>query len=493
MNETFEAFARALRDESRVTRTENGARAYDTTLNACVDFFGLVGALRNADEGRIIRLFDDAYKANPTYAMRIMFYGRDVRGGLGERRVFRILLNYVAHTYTEALRPYIKAIPEFGRFDDWYELIGTPLEEDMWEAMKYQLGEDCVNRLQNKPCSLLAKWVKTADASSPKTRALGIKTALNIGLSVRDYKMLVRALRKYLKVVEPLMSTNKWGEIDYESVPSKAMNNYRNAFSRHDVERFDEYLESVEKGETTIKADALYPYDIVQKVLGGERSRVLEAQWNALPNYVEGENSVLVMADTSGSMFGWGNSGRRPGATAIGLALYFAERNKGAYHGMFMTFSRRPQIQLVRGNNLYDKIHNLRDADWDGNTDLEAALEKILDVAVKNKIPRNEMVKSLVIVSDMEIDQCTNERQNFYLDMRDRYAAAGYDIPNIVFWNVESRHDIFHADANQAGVQLCSGQSTSVFKTLMGSIGLNAIEYMEKVLNGDRYKFITVS
>ena len=486
----FNDYASLLKNESRVTRTENGARAYDTTLNACVDLFGLVGALRNAEDGRVTELFERAYRENPTYAMRILFYARDVRGGLGERKVFRTLLRYIAENHTEALRPYVKDIPYFGRFDDWYELVDTPLESAMWTAMQNQLAEDIINKIAGEPCSLLAKWLKTADASSSKTRKLGIRTALSLGLSVYDYKRIVRALRKYIKVIEPLMSTNKWGEIDYEAVPSKAMNNYRNAFGRHDEARFNEYLASLEKGEAKINASTLFPYDIVQKVFKGERGKVLEEQWKSLPNYVEGDNSVLIMADTSGSMF-W-NGGGRPAATAVGLALYFAERNKGAYHGMFMTFSSHPQIQLIEGNSLYEKIDNLSRADWGGSTNLEAALRKILDVAVRNNVPRNEMVKSLVIVSDMEINRCTHEKENFYLDMRARFNEAGYDIPNIVFWNVESRHDIFHADANQAGVQLCSGQSAAVFKTLMGSIGLNAIEYMEKVLNSERYKRISV-
>ena len=481
-------FAEALKNETRYTRTENGALAYNSTLNPCLDFFSLVGALRNADATRITSLFEAAYATDKTLALRTVFYARDVRGGLGERRVFRILLTYIAKEYPDALRPFVKLLPEYGRFDDWYCLVGTPLEDDMWEAMKEQFLSDLKNASENShEVSLLAKWVKTADASSPATRALGIKTALGLGITVRIYKKMVRDLRAYLKVVETYMSANKWDKIDYSAVPSKAMNNYRSAFGRHDYERFGQYLENVKKGVTKINASTLYPYDIVEKCLyKREYGPVLEEQWKALPNYVEGENSAIVIADVSGSMYG------RPLATSVGLALYFAERNKGAYHNLFMTFSSRPQFVEVRGKTLEQKFRNICQADWNMSTNLEGALREILRVAMTNRIPKEEMVKSLIIVSDMEIDQCTHERKNFYEDMRKQFALAGYDIPNIVFWNVNSRHDIFHADANQIGVQLCSGQSAATFKSLMGAVGMNPIEYMVSVLNSKRYENIKV-
>ena len=488
-------FAAALTNEARYTLTENGAVAYNSTLNACLDFFGLVGALRNADENRIRVLFDEAFAENPTLALRTVFYGRDVRGGLGERRTFRILLTHIAKEYPEALAPYINLIPEFGRYDDWYCLIDTPLEKYMWAAMGLQFDKDLENYSEKKPISLLAKWLKTADASSPRTRALGIKTALNLKLQVKSYKRLVRMLRKYLKVVEPLMSTNKWSEIEYPSVPSKAMNNYRNAFGRHDEKRFDEYLDNVKNGVTKINASTLYPYDIVEKYLyRHEGGPVLEEQWKALPNYVEGENSAIVMADVSGSMSG------RPMATSVGLALYFAERNKGAYHNKFMTFSTYPHIVEVKGRTLEDKFRNISKSDWDMSTDLERALEEVLNIALRNNVPREEMVKSIIIISDMEIDSATSERgyyggyqkvkKDFYSQMKAKFAFAGYDIPNIVFWNVESRHNVFHADSDREGVQLCSGQSAATFKTLMKSLGMTPVEYMESVLNSERYAVI---
>lgn len=295
-------------------------------------------------------------------------------------------------------------------------------------------------------------------------------------------------MRKRIAVVESLMSADKWDEIKYDAVPSRAMMIYRKAFMRHDKEGYEKYLASVEKGEATIKASTLYPYDIVGNYMYGKSSddRTLEAQWKALPNYVEEGTNALVMADTSGSMRG------RPMATSVGLAIYFAERNTGEYHNMFMTFSDRPNIIQVKGSTLYQKVRNTMNAPWGMNTDLKAAFDKVLDIAVKANIPQEEMPKAIIVISDMEIDRCGNRDWTFYDKMYEKFKNKGYMIPNIIFWNVDSRHDVFHADKSRKGVQLASGQSVTVFKHILENLGYNPVEAMEKVINSERYECITV-
>ena len=486
-------FSEVMREESKWTKTENGADAKNTTDSALLDMFATIGSMRSRSEDEIVQKFELAFQEDPLGAMRCLFYARDIRGGLGERRVFRVLLPYIAKNHPEAMHKTLKFVPEYGRWDDLYSLINTYFESDMWALIRNQLVQDRNAMEVNKPCSLLAKWLKKADASSPNTRKLGIYTAKELGMSVYDYKRLCVKLRKYIDVVEQRMSANEWDTINYPAVPSRAMMNYRKAFARHDQERFDEYLNKVQSGEQKINSATLYPYDIVEKILYcGEDSKVLEVQWNNLPDYVDGNVNAVVMADVSGSMEC--NAGGRPLATSIGLAMYFAERNKGPYHNMFMTFSENPQFVEVKGKTITQKINFISKAEWGRNTDLEKALLKILDVAIENNCSQEEMPKSLIIISDMEIDCCTrqNHRENFYDYVYRVYEEHGYKIPNVVFWNVNSRHDVFLADKNRKGVQLVSGQSASTFKNLIGCVDKTPVEMMYEVLNSERYQAIQI-
>ncbi len=485
------SFADALRREGNFTRTENGAVALSTTGNACLDLFSVAGALREAEDARVEALFAEAYKENPLLATKIVFYARDIREGLGERKTFRTLLRYMAGKHPEALVHNLDLIGVFGRYDDLYCLIGTPLEDAMWAAMKEQFQEDLCNLHQGNAVSLLAKWIKTADASSENTRRLGILTAQKLGYPVYNFKRMVRSLRKRIGVVEALMSAGRWDEIRYSAVPSRAMMIYRKAFRKHDGERFQAFVDRAAAGQEKINAGALYPYDIVEKFLyhreQGEGAKVLEAQWGQLPDYVEPGTGAIVMADVSGSMRG------RPMATSIGLAIYFAERNKGAYHNMFMTFSGRPEVVLLKGETLEQKIANMSKAAWEMNTDLKAAFDKVLDIALDNRVPQEEMPKAIIVISDMEIDYCGNKDWSFYDKMAHKFRKHGYEIPNIIFWNVNSRSDVFHADASRRGVQLCGGQSATVFRQLTGCIGYTPTEMMEAVINAERYDCVRIA
>jgi len=488
-------FAEAARNSSIYTHTENGAVALNTTGDARLDLYGTIGALRGADKERICRLFSEAYRQDPLFATKIVFYGRDVRGGLGERETFRTILKEMAQYHPEALRPNLDLVGVYGRFDDLYCLIGTPLEAEMWAAMKNQFEEDRRDLEDGKSVSLLAKWIKTADASSANTRKLGILTAKKLGYDVYTFKRIVRALRKKIGITEALMSAGRWDEIVYSEVPSRAMMIYRKAFLRHDEDRYTQFIQKAAAGEEKIHSAALFPYDIVEKVmvLKGPSSYqirndpALEAQWRQLPDYVGADVNALVIADTSGSMIG------RPMATSVGLAVYFAERNRGAYHNMFMSFSGKSTIQVLKGDTLAQKILSINMSDWANNTNLEAAFEHVLEIAVTNRIPQDEMPKALIVISDMEIDSCTSREWSFYEEMALRFMANGYQIPGVIFWDVDSRHDVFHADKTRRGVQLVSGQSASVFSQVMKSISMNPVEAMEKIINSERYAAIAVA
>ena len=494
-------FSEVMENETRITETENGCIALNTTGEKCLDLFSTVGALRDADNDRITRLFDDAFAEEPLLARKIMFYARDIRGGakIGERRVFRVLLKHMAMYHTESMRKNLPLVPFYGRWDDLYEFVDTPLEDDMWKLVKMQLEEDTKNIRENKSVSLLAKWLKSSDASSRNTRKLGIYTAQKLGLSVYEYRHTLKNLRKYLDIVERKMSAKEWSDIEYSKVPSKAMLLYRHAFIEHDGLRYQKFISRVLNGEEKINADTLYPYDIIGKLinfgLGGigiknlsqDESDALEAEWRNLPNYV-GDDNAIVMADTSGSM-AWASNGR-PFNTALGLAIYFAQRNKGCYNGLWMTFSQSPEFHRIKGQTLCQILKNTDCSGWGMNTNLESAFELVLDRAIENNVSQEEMPKSIIVISDMEIDGCVESNWTFYDEMADRFAEYGYEIPNVVFWNVESRHDIFHADAKRKGVQLVSGQSVGMFKQLINTIGKTPVESMLQMLSDPRYDLV---
>lgn len=474
--------------------TENGATALNSTGTALLDLFATSGALRQRSDADITDMFLKAMAEDNTLATKLAFYTRDIRGGLGERRSARIMYKALAKYYPNIIANNAHLMAEYGRFDDLFTLFNSDAEAKAIEIIANQLKSDMANMLKGEPISLLAKWLPSTNTSSYKTRIRAYKLCTALNMSQKEYRKTLSSLRAYLNVTEVRMSNKDYSQIKYEQVPSYAMRNYSNAFKRNDTDRFTAYTDSLKKGEAKINASTLYPYDIVGKYSIGygnyakpDNMDILEAQWRALPNYVTGDNKFLVMADVSGSMSG------RPMDTAIGLAMYFAERNKGAFANKFMTFSAKPELVEIKGNNLFEKINYIASADWDSSTDLEAAFNLVLSTAVMYKTPVNDMPTSIVIISDMEIDCCTNAHKwAFYDEMKSRFESYGYQIPNIVFWNVDARHNTFHADTKVKGVQLASGQSASVFKSLIDGVYMTPYEYMLSVLNAPRYGNIFV-
>lgn len=488
-----EKFVNAIREEANYKLTENGALALRSTMSALVDLFGEIGSLRNREDSEIESLFIKAFNEDKLLATKMAFYARDIRGGLGERHTFRVILRFLANVHPEIAIKNIKNIPLFGRYDDLYVLVRTPAEDAMWAFIREQWEKDLKDMADGKPISLMAKWLKSVDTSSEESRILGKKTARKLGLTEKAYRKTLSSLRRYLDVVERKMSHNQWDQIDYERVPSLALKRYRKAFERRDEERFKEYIEAVAKGEKKINASTLFPYDILEAMGGGYFSLyiikydpVLEEQWKNLPNYVDGEYNVVVMADTSGSMVG------RPMATSVGLAIYFAERNSGPFKNKFMTFSSVPSWVELKGDTLYEKLKCVPSIIE--NTNLEAAFLLVLETALKHNLKNEDLPKAIVVISDMEIDGAVviDNDKDFYTAMAKKFAEHGYDIPNIVFWNVDARHDTFHAKSEYKGVQVFSGQSPAVFKAVLKSINMTPYEAMVQTLSDPRYDCIVI-
>ena len=462
--------------------TENGALCRNTSGSFLLDLFAMGGAMRSRDEEEIETLFLRGFAENPDLAMKLLFYIRDVRGGLGERSTGRILLKTCAQVFPDVLRPLLPEIQEYGRWDDLLSLRSTPLEKDAVAILKAQLEKDCENLKEDRGISLLAKWLPSVNASSSDTKKTAQWLAYAFGMKAREYRRLLSALRARLNLTERNLSMGMDEKIRYSEVPSCAMRRYGAAFSRRDAERFGAFLNSVKNGTASVHSGVLYPYELAEMILNRDSICLesVEAQWNALPDFTEKGSRFLIMADVSGSMTG------RPMAASVGLALYFAERCPGLFHNRFLTFSSQPELVEIKGDTLAQKLHSIGSANWNMNTDLESAFRLVLESAVSAGIPQQEMPESIVVITDMEIDSCTDGRP-FLEGMRMQYAMHGYQLPNIVFWNVCARWNTFHAGDTEHGVQLVSGLTARVFESLAKGIVLTPYEYMTEVLSSARY------
>lgn len=452
--------------------TENGAVTFTRSGSSLLDFYAQAGAMRkNPDQA--LDLFKKAFAEDRTNASKILFYLRDVRGGQGERDLFRTCLEWLGSTYPDVFETLVGFVPEYGRWDDMFfdnekcfELIGKQLKKDK----------------KAEAPSLLVKWLPTINASSPTTRAKARVMAKGLDMEDMDYRILVRDIRKKIDIVEAKMSAHQWKKIDYSGVPSQASRIYKNAFTKHDETRYAKFIDKAETGEVKINAATLYPYQIYNSVRS-DYSKTLEALWNQLPDYTQGKNA-LVVADVSGSMSG------DPMSVSVSLALYFAERNKGQFKDRFITFSGNPTLQRVVGKTLQDRMNSIQRADWEGNTDIQAVFDLILNTAISNNTPADELPSTIYIISDMEFDFCVEGKTNQQL-IKTKYEQIGYKVPSIVFWQVDARSGKnLPVQKNEQGVALVSGFSPVIFKFAVEN--KTPEQVMLDTINSKRYAQIKV-
>lgn len=480
-----------LKNETNVAYTTNGAKMYATTKSSLLDLFGQIGAMRTRTENDIIKAFDKALVEDELLSTKMLFHTRDCRGGLGERNTFRICLRHLANVKPEIVRKNLQYIPFFGRWDDILELFDTSLKYDALELIQDQLVSD----MNGEHPSLCAKWMPSVNTSSRKSRETARMMAKYYDISEKDYRKILATLRKRIRIIEREMSARNWSGIDYESVPSQAGILYRKAFLKNDNLRYAEYLESLKKGEKKVNASVLFPYEIVRKVqeafYHSADDILFDAMWKALPDYIgDTEENAICVVDTSGSMSGL------PIQVAISLGLYCAERLKGAFHNHFITFSAQPTLQEVKGTTLIQKVRNMNSAHWDMNTNLEAVFNLILRTAVKNQLPQSDLPTRLFIISDMQFDEAMGNRNNvndyFFATMKEKFTKAGYEMPNVVFWNVNAVNEAMPITVDERGVQLVSGCSPSTFKSVLANKYVSAYDLMLEVLNQERYNVITI-
>ena len=503
-------FLNGLTDATNFTYTENGAITHKTTKSDLLDMFAMGAAMRNRSDSDVILMFRKAYTENPVYALKCLFYIRDVRGGQGERRFFRVVMKDLASWDTAAARRNLRYVPEFGRWDDLYVFVGTPLENDAFNFMKEQLALD----VECKTPSLLAKWLKSENTSSAESRRLANITRQHFGMNHKQYRKTLSVLRNRINIVERLMSENRWDEIEFDKIPSKAGMIYKNAFARHDLEReksakeVQTYAEFARDTTKKVNAKTLYPYECVEKaaqLMGSTRwgshyvkmddtdRLMINKFWDNLTDYFNGASlNALAVVDTSSSM--WGT----PVYVATSLGMYCAEKANGPFAGHYVSFSRNPRLVKVEGVDFCDKVDRIIRTDLCENTDIEKTFDMLLDTAIRNRCSQEDLPQNIIIISDMEFDRARgysyyNDRINnasaetLMEGIARKWENAGYKMPHLIFWNVDARQNNIPMLGN-GPISYVSGFSPSIFQTIM--TGKTGYELMMEKLDSPRYSVI---
>lgn len=497
------SFLTHLKKNASKTRTLNGAVTYSTTSDACLDLFSVAGGMRYRSDYDQIRLFDKAYIENPELAMKLLFYIRDIREGMGERQLFRTLIRHVAKTWPKSAKKNVHLISEFGRFDDMLCLIGTKSEREVIRVIKEQLDKDLASLEARKngeidaPVSLLAKWMPSINTSSARTRGIAEKLIPALGMTKYSYRKTLTKLRANIGLTERYLTEKKPEKVKYQAVPAGAMLKYRGAFERNDGERFYDYLAEVSTGKKKIHCANLFPYELVRPFFGtsfwnsirnAKGEDVLEALWRNLPANLGNENAISVI-DTSGSMY---CCQRRdavtPALISQSLGLYHAERCKGRFHNHFISFSEIPELIEIHGETLRDKLRYIQSANWGMSTNLEAVFDLILYTAIEANSKQDEMPSVLYIISDMEFNcAIADPSKTVYENARAKFELAGYQLPAVVFINVNSWQMQAPVTAHQKGAALASGMGITTFKEKFDG-NMTPMSHMLKVLMSDRYK-----
>ncbi len=494
-----------LKNEANKALTENGAATLKTTNSDCLDLFATVGSIRHAGEKEIVNRFVRAFAEDRLLALKLLFFARDIRGGLGERRVFRIILEWLAKNEPAVVRKNLEYVAEYGRFDDLLCLFGTPLEKDMLVFIKKQLEKDTLGLITGGEVSLLAKWLPSVNTSNNNAVLMAKKIARYLGMTDAEYRKSLSKLRAHIRIIENNLREKDY-TFDYEKQPSKALFKYRAAFMRNDNERYEDFLKKVSEGEAILNAATLAPYELVDPYLRRdwrycdvfmrditeEEKKTLNATWASLPSF-ETNGNILPIIDTSGSMYDCGKPS--PASVALSLGLYLAEHNSGIFKNHFIEFSSEPELIEIKGETFADRLRFVTSFCKVADTNIEAVFDLVLSAAVNNNVPRSELPEKIVIISDMEFNYCVDNAEATNLENAKRkFEAAGYKLPELVFWNVCSRRKNQPVTKNEQGVALISGCTPQLFSSVAdGSLEAKTpYEFMLEILYSDRYAHISI-
>ena len=451
---------------SEETFTENGMPTYSSSLNNCVDLFFQIGASRGKD---IIPQFSKAINEDTDTALRVALWARDIREGAGERQLFKDILKYLSESSFNTFIPrMIYKVPELGRFDDLICLMDTKYEMDVLVLISNEL---------EKGNGLCAKWM-------PRKGAFANKLRRYLNLTPKTYRKLLVELTN---VVEQKMCANDWESIEFGKIPSLAAARYQNAFNKHVPELYGKYKENLKSGKDKINAGAVYPYDVLKSLSSGDKEIAVQ-QWNSLPDYLNGnKENLLCLVDVSGSMTSQAAGNLTCLDVAISLGLYISERSKGIFKDCFITFSKNPRLEKLKGN-LFDRYTQLKKSHWGYNTDIEKVFDLILNAALTHSVKSEDMPTKLIILSDMQFDDAfDNPDLKIFELIEKKYSKAGYKVPDIIFWNLRNSSGVpvtFH----QKGAALVSGFSPSIMKSILACAEISPVKIMMETINKDRYE-----
>lgn len=486
---------------TNASSTLNGGATNASSLNPVVDLFFQIGAMRGWDESNIVEAFTSALRHNPEQALKVLFWARDIRQGTGERRTFRTVCQHFADAYPEIMSSLIPLIPEYGRWDDLLVFI-SPVDIPTGVRVTrtnlngiHPCEEAALSTISSALRSgdaLCAKWMPREKSSKG---AIARKIRKYMGLSPKAYRKL---LANFTKVVESQMCSGDWDGIEYGHVPSQAMRIYKGAFKRHSEERWASYEQGLTAGTEKVNAGAIYPHEIIGSYISEYQQQgvpaVSEAQWNALPNWLmNNPYRILPVVDTSGSMYGgYGRqTGVKPIQVSVSLGLYVAERNNGPFKNCFVTFSERPTMQVVSGSTLSERIHSVSSADWGMSTNLNGTFDAILTHAKRNRVSQDDMPNVVLILSDMEFNQGVDPNSTSMEHVRAAYSAAGYEVPKVVFWNLNARKGNVPVTFREDGTALVSGFSPAIMKSLLSGKDFTPEGIMMETIGGERYAAIS--
>lgn len=463
--------------------TSNGAVTHKSTLNACLDLFFIAGASRRMEEKEILRLFTLAFNEDKNTALKILFWARDIRGGAGERRFFRIIWKHLMQAHQEVVVQLAKYVSEYGRWDDLFQeeyFLNTQVKPNVWntivEIISTTLSEGIVNGTEWNSSGLLAKWM-------PRKWLVASKLRNALMLSAKDYRQMIVSLSK---TVEQDMSANRWENIEFSKVPSQALNKYKKAWNTHLEEEFNAFLEKVNKWEAKLNAATLFPYQVYKNYNEGVAYDLIEAQWANLPDYWA-EGDILPVVDVSGSMTTGYGKNLRPIDISISLGVYLAERIKGRFNNNFISFSWRPTLHTLNGS-IVEKFMQVGESGEDMSTNIQGVFDELLRVSLRDKLTQEDLPKMLLIISDMEFNYC-GRLPNFDL-IKKKFEQAWYILPHLVFWNVNGRTDNVPVQEDEKFVSLVSGASPSLIKGLLSWNIVTPYDTMLSIVNSDRYKDI---
>lgn len=461
-------FATAAQNTQFETTTSNGMVTFTTSCDNLVNLFYSIGASRGKD---VTGQFEKAFQEDKTLAIKVALWARDVRGGAGERKIFRDILVYLETNHPEILEKIIPHIPEYGRVDDLLVFSTKKFKDQAYSVIK--AGLEAGNKLYGK-------WLPR-EKSSKKDIANELRQFLK--LSPKQYRKL---LVNTTNVVETPMCAQAWDTINFEHVPSVAAARYQKAFNKNAPEEYSAYKAGLVAGTAKINASVVYPHDVVKSLKSGDRT-VAVAQWDALPNFMTGGN-ILPVCDVSGSMSCpvGGNKNLTCMDISIALGLYCADKNTGPFKDCVLTFSEKSRIEVLKGN-LAEKYNQLQRMEWGMSTNLESAYNAILKVATENQLSEDDMPKYLLILSDMQFNQsCSRWNESAQQMVERQFADAGYKVPNIVYWNLNDSGFV-PVRFDKSGTALISGFSPAILKSVLAAKEFTPLNIMLDTLNSGRY------